>query len=198
MQKIAKDHPDFDVTLRWSPGHEGVHGNEEADKHAKLATTGRQHNSQRPQLPVYLRHGSLPLSISALKQAHHKETHPRWTRMWAKSPRYERIEQLDPHILKRSFIKLTSKFSKRLIGLLMSLRTRQIPLNVHLHRLGKTDTPRCPHCPLTNETVHHFLFDCPQYQRERHVTVCALGRKATSLSYLLAETNAIPHLTRYV
>ncbi|KAJ8588030.1 hypothetical protein M405DRAFT_740973, partial [Rhizopogon salebrosus TDB-379] len=78
------------------------------------------------------------------------------------------------------------------------LRTRHVPLNLHLHRIRKSDTPRCPHCPLINESVHHFLFECPRYQRARHIIACALGRQATSLPYLLAEAEATPHLTRYV
>ncbi|KAG2050602.1 hypothetical protein BDR06DRAFT_839543, partial [Suillus hirtellus] len=36
MQQIARNHEDFNVTMCWVPGHSDVHGNEEADKHAKL------------------------------------------------------------------------------------------------------------------------------------------------------------------
>ncbi|OAX32763.1 hypothetical protein K503DRAFT_701563, partial [Rhizopogon vinicolor AM-OR11-026] len=51
----------------------------------------------------------------------------------------------------------------------------------------------CPHCQPIEETVHHFLLSCPFYQRERHILVNALGRKA-SISYLLTDPNATPHL----
>jgi len=92
MNKIAKDNEDFNITVRWIPGHSDVHGNEEADKHAKKAAEGRTNDSPSQQLPHYLRHKALPLSISALKQAHDKETRAHWGRLWRKSPRYAYID----------------------------------------------------------------------------------------------------------
>ncbi|KAG1793221.1 uncharacterized protein BJ212DRAFT_1292858 [Suillus subaureus] len=41
MRRIKCDNPDFHVTLRWVPGHKGVHGNEEADRAAKTTVEGR-------------------------------------------------------------------------------------------------------------------------------------------------------------
>jgi ribonuclease HI len=38
---LAKHHEGFALTIRWVPGHSGVHGNEEVDKHAKLAAQSR-------------------------------------------------------------------------------------------------------------------------------------------------------------
>lgn len=198
MQKVANNHGDFDVTIHWVPGHSDIHGNEEADKQAKKAAEGRQNNSPRNQLPNFLRSNSLPLSISALKQAHHQSTQNRWTRLWAKSPRYARTHSIDPNILHRSFVKLTKTYPKRLTGLLMCLRTRHAPLNEHLHRINKSPTSSCPHCPNVNENVHHFLITCPHYHHERHTLIRALGRKATSIPHLLTNEEAIPHLTRYV
>lgn len=101
LKRIAKDHDDFDVTLRWVPGHSDVHGNEEADKHAKRAAEGRHQSSPRHHLPHYLRHNALPLSISTLKQVQRNESHTRWERIWRKSPRFARMDLVDPklHIL---------------------------------------------------------------------------------------------------
>jgi hypothetical protein len=183
MRKIKYADPGFHATVRWVPGHEGVHGNKEADKAAKVAAEGRHRSSPRAHLPRYLRDNSLPLSISAIKQAHRERTRARWHTLWSTSPRYHHLQNIDPLILNCSFTKLTATFSKRLTGLILGLRTHHLPLNQHLFRLTKVDSPDCLHCTQIEETVHHYLFVCPQYQPERHVLAQALGRKSTSLSH---------------
>lgn len=80
----------------------------------------------------------------------------------------------------------------------MSLCTGHAPLNKHLHRIGKIESPYCLHCWQTEETVHHFLLLCPFYQRERHTLINVLGHKASSISYLLTDPDATPHLIRYI
>ncbi|KAG2064937.1 hypothetical protein BDR04DRAFT_1020718, partial [Suillus decipiens] len=62
----------------------------------------------------------------------------------------------------------------------------------------KKPSPFCAHCPGKEETVLHYLLDCQQYCRQRHVLTSTLGRKASSLSFLLSDSNATPHLTRFV
>jgi hypothetical protein len=156
-----------------------------------------QHNSPNSRT-MYLRLGSLPLSISALKQAHAKATYSRWIRMWRKSPRFARSQQIDPNTINRSFLKLTATFPKRLTSLLMNLCSRHIQLNRHLHRISKSITPNCPHCPQEEEAVHHFLFNCPRIRHERHILTTALGRKASSLPFILTNIDAIHHLVRFI
>jgi ribonuclease HI len=166
MKNLARKYANFDTTVRWVPGHAEVHGNEEVDKHAKKAAEGRQNNSPTASLPEFLRFKSLPLSISALKAAYHQSTKKRWKRLWQKSPRFNRINRIDPKLIDRSFVKLTADFPKRLTGIYMALRTGHAPLRRHLHRLGKEPSPFCPHCPEIEESVHHFLLDCQHYRRQ--------------------------------
>ncbi|KAG2052019.1 hypothetical protein BDR06DRAFT_938349 [Suillus hirtellus] len=96
------------------------------------------------------------------------------------------------------YIKLVNGLPKRTSSIYIQLRTRHIPLNHHLHRISKSNSPNCPICPGTKETIHHYLFDCPQYRQERHILSNALRRDATSISYILTSEKAIPHLSKFI
>jgi hypothetical protein len=45
-------------------------------------------------------------------------------------------------------------------------------------------TPNCPICADLEETIHHFLFVCPQYNREHFILSRKLGHKASSLLFI--------------
>jgi len=64
----------FDLTIRWVPGHAGVKGNKLADEAAKEAATNEDAASPRRKLPRFLQEGPLPDSVSALKQWHQDDT----------------------------------------------------------------------------------------------------------------------------
>jgi ribonuclease HI len=199
LKKSSKDR-NFKVKVHWISGHDGVAGNEKADDEAKKAAESRGNNSSTRRLPPFLRKGVLPSSISALKQAQRQESSERWGRFWSKSPRHARTIQTDPNLTaaSNSFTSLVQHLPKRHISLMLWLRTRHISLNQHLHRIGKSLSPNCPHCEDTPETVQHFLLSCPQYIRERHTLTTALRRQASSITYLLTNAKATAHLIRFV
>ncbi|KIN95084.1 hypothetical protein M404DRAFT_108924, partial [Pisolithus tinctorius Marx 270] len=101
-----------------------------------------------------------------------------------------------------SFTKLTAPLTKKQTGLLIQLRTSHIPLNKHLYCFKRSDTPMCLQCGGTIVThqryIHHFLFQCPRYNRERHVLRSELGREAMSLAYLLSNQRARTSLIKYI
>lgn len=186
------------IAVRWIAGHKNVEGNELADKEAKLAAEDKANSSPTPQLPLKLR-TPLPRSVSALKQWYNKRLTSLWLREWKQSPRYRRMSNIEPNFPSKSFVELAGSLRKKQTGIYIQLRTGHIPLNRHLHRIKKSDTPLCLQCgEVTEESIQHYLFRCPRYERERHVLHMALGRKATQAAYLLNNVNARTHLLKYI
>ncbi|KAG2048099.1 hypothetical protein BDR06DRAFT_879181 [Suillus hirtellus] len=76
--------------------------------------------------------------------------------------------------------------------------SRHIALNQHLHYIKRSTSLFCPICLTTEETIHHFLLECPQYNHEQFILHQRLGHKASSLSFLLTSPTAIKHFLQYV
>jgi hypothetical protein len=183
--------------LTWTPGHEGIEGNERADKAAKSAASG--HSSEQKDLPVFLRRKPLPVSVSATKQVLKKKMKARWITEWKTSRRYADANKIDSSLPSDDFLHIIDQLRRSQASLLIQLRTGHIPLNVVLHRIKRSDTPNCPHCPDgVRETIHHFLLVCPHYVGARRLLQAKLRREASSIPFLLGTRKGIPHLLRYV
>ena len=178
------------ISLNWIAGHADILGNEQADREANIVASNANNASPENLLPPSLRK-SLPSSISATKQFHEASLQSLWRVAWRKSPRYDHINSIDPTTPSRTFMKLNKNLAKKHTAIYTQLRTGHIALNKHLHRFKRSESPLCLQC--TNncpETVHHFLFDCPKYVRERHDLRIKLGQKALSIGHLLANKHA--------
>ncbi|KAG2074134.1 hypothetical protein BDR04DRAFT_995413, partial [Suillus decipiens] len=95
-------------------------------------------------------------------------------------------------------VRLTYNFPKCLTSMYIFLCTGHTPLNKHLHCIKKSASTFCPHCPDIEETVHHYLLACLQYQRECHTLITTLGRRALSIQFLLSDPEATPHLIEFI
>ncbi|KAF9235752.1 hypothetical protein BU15DRAFT_15569, partial [Melanogaster broomeanus] len=122
----------------------------------------------------------------------------RWARLWATSPRYTHLNNIDPKMLNGSYVNLASTLPRRHASMLIWLRTKHSLLNDHMHRIAKSDTPDCPHCPGSYENASHYLLTCPQYARERFILSQKLRRKATMIPHMLTDTKAVPLLLTFV
>ncbi|EJD38240.1 hypothetical protein AURDEDRAFT_45494, partial [Auricularia subglabra TFB-10046 SS5] len=91
--------------MEWTPGHEGLIGNEAADVAAKLAARGTRYSSRRRELPRWLRK-PLPASVSALRRTHIASLDLRWHADWSNSKRYARMHAIDPEFSPRRMRKL--------------------------------------------------------------------------------------------
>jgi len=186
------------VTVRWIAGHKEVEGNKVADREAKLAAKGEAKSSPKHKLPSALwKH--LPRSIPTLKQSHNAKLKKIWNDEWSKSPCFPHLSTINPTLPSKAFMKLTGSLCKRQAGLYMQLRTGHTPLNKHLFCFKCSDTPNCLQCGnSTPETVHHFLFICPRYNRERFILERAISQKVYHAAYLLTHPDARVHLLCYI
>ena len=113
----------------------------------------------------------------------------------------ENERQLDTirgRVIEQSNLRATDDLTRAQASVLMQLRTGHAPLNAFLHRIGKIDSPRCLACLGGDETVHHFLFDCPGHAHARHSLARKLGRLSKSVWHLLGDWRAFRTVLKFV
>ena len=106
------------------------------------------------------------------------------TMKWCRSPQ-EPTEE-DNSVFKWFFQSYyavrTYALTNRLSWALGQLVTNQHPLRKHLHKSGRHNSPICPVCGGAEETVVHFLFECPGFDQHRERFYDAWAQ-ATELQY---------------
>ncbi|KAF8809845.1 hypothetical protein BYT27DRAFT_7093216 [Phlegmacium glaucopus] len=85
--------PRLGLTVRWTPGHVGLAGNEEVDGEAKKAMEGEERNVNSN---FSILKGILPTSKSAHKQWLKEKGKRQWKKEFQKGPRYQRACTVDP------------------------------------------------------------------------------------------------------
>lgn len=188
------------MTMMWTPGHEDILGNERADEEAKAAAQGTKELSPPAQLPRCLRYkgGYPPVNKSAARQDFRKQQKREWGQECAAQHRFRRLHAIDASLPSNRFLKLTKSCSRHETSILTQMRSSRIPLNRHLHQMGKAERPTCPHCPTQEETVRHYLMECGHYSRERATLRRTLRRGSDRLSCLLASKAGIEATLKFI
>jgi ribonuclease HI len=160
------------VELRWIPAHQGIEGNELADRAAKEATgwriirrkNGRKtetDSDQVAQRPPIVMH-----TLAAVRQTIKKSTRKEWEETWKNESRGRDLYKitLEPT---RAVLQLHSQLNRPLSSILTQMRTGKIGLRSYLHSRHVPDIAddRCE-CGLGPQTVAHVLFNC---QRQAHL-----------------------------
>ena len=138
----------FSIEFFWSPGHCKIPGNETADYFAKLATTQN--------IPIL----NLPLPTSHLIQQMKETQNLSWINRWNNSDNGS-ITKLFIRDLKFISPNLTSSHETT------QIITGHCRLNFFLQTRGLTKSSICK-CGDDIETIHHFIFDCKNYERLRY------------------------------
>ncbi|PSR73744.1 hypothetical protein PHLCEN_2v10434 [Hermanssonia centrifuga] len=193
--RVKLKHRGAKITVRWVPGHMGIKGNEAADRRAKEAA--RDLMEIRRPIPTCLVK-ALPRSVSKIHQLHQQELVAEADRRWKSSPRWAKMNNIDPKLPSKRYGVLIAGLPRRHASILFQLRTGHAPLRKHLHKIGRADTPTCQACGEAPETVPHYILYCPAFNHPRAAMSFELGDDARSLTSLFTNAGSLRSLFRYI
>ena len=146
LSSFLEDHR-ITLVLQWIPSHCNIPGNERADILAKRGASKEQ--------PIK------PVSQTTAKQIIKSKCKVEWQNTWTRSEKGRAMFKYIPKPNKKDPINSLKRKDQVII---FRLRTTHVQLNAHLNRITKDHPPACPLCGYREETVNHFLFDCPTLQ----------------------------------
>ena len=114
------------------------------------------------------------------------------------SPRFARLHRIDPTMPSNQFRKVTMELNRWQMSIVVQLHTGHVPLMKYLFHIRKADSPTCPSCQQGEESVHHFIFDCPTWRYEHWFMGRALGRFTKLADQVLGTQKGIEELLNFV
>ena len=140
------------VILRWIPAHSGYDGNEKADVLAKRGTTNNNSLVINPPIPKSVWKAEFKFLAKA-------ESKVKWI---AASNSFFKIAWRD------KFHKIIPRLDRADLSLTTQILTGHAGINYHLHKYKPNSIPKsCPHCLAEEETISHFLGECPKWAQQR-------------------------------
>ena len=154
LNKLASNNK---VYLRWIPAHAGHWGNEKADTLAKAGTScDNLITSYMPQSHIKT---EINNKVKILDKAHWTNNKHKHTTFILGSHSTNIIKTLNNDVIKNKTRYRTA----------IHLITGHAGLNKHLHTMTLSNTAACPYCDNEEETVSHFIGQCPAFMRLRGI-----------------------------
>jgi ribonuclease HI len=171
-QRAKENRP---IKLAWSPGHQGIPGNEEVHAVARQATAVQG----KLTAPVDERIRELKGVIQLIEKI--RSDNPTLTRKHSTVGQY--TWQLDQALPGKHTLALYNTSSEE-ASVLVQMRTGHRRLNQSLYRLKIVDTADCQ-CGEGEESIQHVLLHCPRWTAARAELQAAAGDRWGDVSYLL-------------
>ena len=144
------------ITLRWTPSHQGIEGNEHADGTAKRGAEEREDTADLE----YLREASLSHLTRVTTEARANATRE-WIR--ARSGRHRRYRPPKGGKMRKELGKTHKELASRFYQLLSG----HAAVGEHLQRVGQADSDRCFWCGSgARQTRHHLFIVCRRWTPE--------------------------------
>ena len=146
IERIAANNK---VELRWIAAHSGLWGNERADELAKVGTTCESVSI-------------CPFPQSRIKYLINNKVQHLDRVKWMKNTHKHTADTTGPND-QPIINQLNKSFSrnKACYRAITHMITGHCTLNKHLHNINRSRTKMCPNCEESEETVEHFLGQCP-------------------------------------
>ena len=115
-----------------------------------------------------------------------------------------RIAQFGEDFPFSAFLKRLDLLTRKQSSIILQLRWGHFPLNMFLHRIGKSYTNSCQAClneeegQVHPETINHFIFDCPAYDEAREELINEIDRDNLHFIDIMANTNYMKALTTFI
>ena len=140
--KAKPQHSNLQIQIEWVQGHNGKAGNEAVDGEAEKAVRGKQ--SIPNQLPRQLG-DPLPIHILVARQANWEKIKRQIQLDFAKSPHFCKLSEIDPTVPSPQYQQMMEPQLRKISSVITQLQMGHTPLNQHLHRINRAESPTFPH-----------------------------------------------------
>ncbi|PPQ82122.1 hypothetical protein CVT24_012427 [Panaeolus cyanescens] len=181
------------VKIRWVPAHDGVAGNERADRLVKEIEEGKTEPSIWEDLPTYLQHET-PINADAEKESYKKELERMWNERWGRKEKRRRGDCMEEEVPLKEFHKAAKGLTRAQTSMIIQARSDHLPLNARLFMINKSNTSKCPRCTelrggmRAEENVQHVVYECKGHRRIRRELWKAVGKINASIREMTANT----------
>ena len=189
IQKILMEFYSKSVTIviQWIPSHTGIHGNELVDALAKNACNYNEITYSEFEFEEYI-------SIAKRSLKNHN------LNSWNNIKNHIHFGKIVQDINKWKWI---TSGNRHCDVLMARLRNGVAGVNSYLFRLNLVDSPNCIYCVGIEETIQHYILDCPRHVIERNnlffkLTEIGLSVNNLSIPILLSGTDFSPNKFRRV